>query len=685
MLFDARHAFEDPELRSVFEHQSFEEALVLVQVWALQRGLWRNHDGWDKATVALFIVYLVRTRKINPRMTNLQVFTVIMQAWATTNWLGEEENESSTVRAAKGESSDLRRRVLDRQVIVLPLEGCSEAQTISKSSIGHLYAKQAHESPLTENDAPDLLKCYARQETYSLGPVFLDPSMSYNYLGAVSPNYSRLLQMHASKSLEALQQTGSAFEYLFMTRARFFQQWDMFFQLSTDMSRSDSWEFGARDLIEQLERGLGNRITALRVLSTGNGDLESDKSNTDQFPKLPAKDAQFNSQKLAYKSPTGSEFIVIGIAINPETCQRVVDRGPPAEETDNVKKFMDFWGKKAQLRRFKDGAVVPAIVWNDAASSTVEYQNGGRWNGGFVPKIIGHLVALHYSKKSVSFGLPHLLSGIDDVSQSEGNQNAPMDPWLAHNRALKSFESLSDVLRKSKAIYGQGLLPIEIDAVEPLSPSLRYSSLFPPIPHPFLGASGHSEKKVAGAITSDPMLIQIKFRSSSKWPTDLKAIGAAKTAMLIQLAKCLENLSMPEFDGPITVNPSNLEFGYNGYCFQLRVKAEPEILMLEKLESPSTEARTLLAKLTKEHVMAARHHNMVQALHTQHPTALAVVRLAKRWVASHFLSGHIAGNIIELMVAKVYSKGHVLLEAPSTISAGFCQFLHLLSSFDWKK
>ena len=55
---------------------------------------------------------------------------------------------------------------------------------------------------------------------------------------------------------------------------------------------------------------------------------------------------------------------------------------------------------------------------------------------------------------------------------------------------------------------------------------------------------------------SDPILIQIRFGSSSKWPSDLKAIGAAKTALLIQLANGIETAGDKGFDGPIVVTPS---------------------------------------------------------------------------------------------------------------------------------
>jgi U3 small nucleolar RNA-associated protein 22 len=228
-------------------------------------------------------------------------------------------------------------------------------------------------------------------------------------------------------------------------------------------------------------------------------------------------------------------------------------------------------------------------------------------------------------------------------------------------------------------------LPLTIDAVEPLSPSLRYSELFPPIPHPFLGGVAPSSKKVAGAIVSDPILIQVRFGSSSKWPTDLKAIGAAKTAMLIQLANGIETSGEKGFDGPIVVTPTYADVGYKGYCFRIYVRADPEIRMLQGLVKPSPVATALLKTLTKKHIIASKHHSTIHAVHTLHPSAGSVVRMAKRWVASHLLSGLISDEAVELMVAKVYSDGETLLEAPGTVMAGFLRFLHLLATHNWAR
>jgi hypothetical protein len=46
---------------------------------------------------------------------------------------------------------------------------------------------------------------------------------------------------------------------------------------------------------------------------------------------------------------------------------------------------------------------------------------------------------------------------------------------------------------------------------------------------------------------------------------------------------------------------------------------------------------------------------MVHAVYTRHASSSAVARMAKRWVSSHLQSGMVLFEVVELLVAKVYS------------------------------
>ena len=707
LLFDARHQFEDDHLTSedLTNHPNVEATLVLIQIWALQRGLWRNHDGWSKENVTILLLYLLRTKRMNSRMMPIQQFTVVLQMWSTTNWLGGSPSSLrgydeglSEVRASQSEAAQFKqeyfysssKRRQRRDVLVLPLEESSEKETKIKSELARLYEKQTKESPLTNNDPPTLVEAYASQDHYVLGPVMLDPSMTYNYLGDVSPNYMNLLQFHATKCLQLLKASKCAFSCMFMKDGRFWNQWDMYIKIpvKNSLSPKDEWESSIRCLVGKLELALGDRISGIRVMSTGNGDLSLEKNEPDQIP-FAAIDENSTFKRPLCLPPSQRGETVLGIAINPETCQRVVDRGPPSDQTQEIKSFVKLWGGKAELRRFKDGAIVQAVIWNNDDGQD-HFRNQAKLQGGYVEKIIRHIIQLHYTREEIEFALPYLISIVDGISTKQPVSSQLSDPVVSQQHVMKVFDSLSTFFRQG----GQHLqyrqqnqlfldLPLKIDAVEPLSPCLRYSELFPPTPYPFLGGPSPSGKKVSGAIMSDPIVIQIRFEASSKWPSDLNAVGAAKTAMLIELANAIEGLDNKDFDGPLQVTPNYLDLGYRGYCFRIVIRPDPEMKILKGLVRPNFVASSLLQKFIRIHFLAAKHHSMVHAVHTLYPSSSGVVRMAKRWIANHMLSGLIPMEAIELMVAKVYSDNETPLQTPTTVTAGFIRFLYLLAHHDW--
>jgi U3 small nucleolar RNA-associated protein 22 len=285
---------------------------------------------------------------------------------------------------------------------------------------------------------------------------------------------------------------------------------------------------------------------------------------------------------------------------------------------DATQDFVELWGKeKAQLRRFKDGAIVHAVVWNipdnDVDSRYIRMEGDDKSQGGIVERIVRHVLDLHFigSEKKrqhkPQFALRDILSLVDGVATPSAS---PEDKLLinattAFKSAMSAFGTLSEFLRQNSSptipVPGSADaktsrlgVPLAIDAVEPLSPSLRYSKLFPPLPQSALGGQRKAGKKVSG-VAPAPILIQIRFGLSSKWPTDLKAMAAAKTAMLIQLADGIESMKHSSgFEGPIQVTPNYMDIGYKGYAWRIIVRADPELNMLRKLQQPSAEAVTLL-------------------------------------------------------------------------------------------
>jgi U3 small nucleolar RNA-associated protein 22 len=743
LLEDASHSFEGLSDGNKEEYPSWNASVILAKVWCLQRGLLRGHDGLTTEHLGLLILYLYRTKQTNPRMAPAQVLAALFKLLAETNWLGQidkdpyaghAEEEKSLLRTAPSEGYQIivQETLSKRTVLVLPEEGRTSNQTIAASELVELYAKQTRESPLSRDDPKTLVELY--QKDVDIGPVFLDPSLAYNYFGRLSPSFMRLVQREARKSLDCLhsQAIRQPFQYLFMTPVRFWSRSDAYMKVPLNsiafgsklwgQNQGDigNYESVARGIVNVLRMALGDRVRSIRLLTTGNGSISGTVAGVEDSDEIPAHEIRNASRANSrLQSPTGSTDIVLGLTLNPDTCFRVVDRGPPADDVEATRAFLDLWGKsKAELRRFKDGAIVHAVVWepipeksgtSDDASPYINFQNGDQVQGGIVERIARHVLRQHFLKEtklpedSLQFSLRNILATVDGVVQCDpSDDSAFLNPLTAHKKVMKAFETLSNFLRTNslptlpvsgttdrKARLG---IPISIDAVEPLSPSLRYAALFPPLPHPFLGAPAiPGAKKASGAVQSDPIEIQIRFGASSKWPTDLKAMGAAKTAMLIQLLNGIGEMKQQGmedcdgFDGPTQVTPTYADVGFMGYVFRVFIRADPELKLLRGLMKPSPEASSLLRTLTRKHVVASSHHSMVHAVYTRHASSSAVARMAKRWVSSHLLSGMVPFEAVELLVAKVYSDTDSPLEVPGTVVAGFLRVLHLLATYDWAR
>jgi U3 small nucleolar RNA-associated protein 22 len=403
-----------------------------------------------------------------------------------------------------------------------------------------------------------------------------------------------------------------------------------------------------RGVVEVLSLALGDRVTAVRALTCGNGDIRESSSlesaediatkwltDSDQSLAAPIRGTSNypHSADLSARTPKPpvpsadqhEQYMVVGLRIDPNASRRVVDRGPPAEDIEGTNAFVSLWGEKfAQIRRFQDGAIVRAVVWNDASSNNSSQPENTRYScddklmGGIVEKVVQHIVEIHFARggtgssnsRLVMFELRNMISFIEGVASEKPSPFS--DSMSLHKNVLAAFESLSDFLRSNSATTidnGGGKkisklgLPLSIDEVEPLSPCLRYSSLFPPVPHPLIGGVSNlgSGGKVSGVVNGEPILIQIRFQSNNKWPSSLNAMSAAKCAMLIQLAEGIQKMKgerstsvdMDAFDGPMDNTPGHLTIGYCGYSWRIVVRADQELRMLKSLKNPTVEAKRL--------------------------------------------------------------------------------------------
>lgn len=644
---DATHTYYDPaELTDEYPNAS--DAMTLLQIWALQRGFWRGIMDVDDMSALL--LYVFRTKRANARMTPLQVLTAVWKLLATTDttW-----------------------------VHVIPsASGVSESQTIANCPLAQKYAEVARLSPLTDSDPPTLVELWKEQA--ELHPVtLLDSSMRHNFCIRWSHHWSSI-QREAMVSLE---DSNNDFRSLFLETRRFWTRHDAYCRLAWNGSGSRNLELSTNDILSTLRRALGKRVVEMQPWTTGNGSIPttSPDHDSDEIP----------SYAIGSKAPPENKQLILGFSVDP-TAIDIVDRGPPMDDTKGVEAFRNLWGEKAELRRFKDGAIIYAVVWETKEDSL---SNSNGWQAELVERVIQHVVATHFGKQvkeTPKFAWKNIVSVVDGVSctkEHHEKERLVRSAMAAHRAVWSVFDDFSTLLREQTAKtiregneYRSPLgLPLSIDAVEPLGSALRYAELFPPLPHPQLGGRSDSTKKVSGAVSFNPIEIQIRFGSSSKWPNDLKAIGAAKTAMLVELTRGLEQLKVFRGVPQAVVTPNYADFCYKGYVWRVFVRADPELKLLRSLSNPTNEATQALMRLTRSAVVAPSHHTMVHAVYTSNPSSSAVFRLAKRWLSSHLIQ--LPSVPLELMVCSLYQGKN----KPGTVFRGFERWLSLLISFDWMK
>ena len=702
---------------------------------------------------------------------------------------GYNNQNSFFLSQQQSQSQQYNQQLQKRAAIVMPSRyGLTERETIQNCIQNKLYSQihicqnKKHDDDKDEVEPSTLLQCY-KQYTKET-PIFLDSSMTFNYWGNLSLTFMKEIRVEAYKALSYIHGNGiprgigissdilnnitdhgsgtggstipnntnsDPFQNLFLTHCRFWKRYDAYIRINLkdiqnirrrrnshgtaspllwgkDVHDIGDYESISRGLVTMLNAAVGDRVTALRLLTNGNGEIMGDDSTSESggdkngkvgvgtkplwdsdeniaFPiqgvvgtgsgssnnndsssftigssrtitsPVGHSPTEFttnnnNNNKSSNEKDNNENSIVIGVRINQDTCHQLVNRGPPADDANQSAIFTSLWGKKAQIRRFKDGAIIYAVVWNEnneggsgnnddeslptkkkLVEEHVQY-SGGDASGGIVERIIRHIVSLHFLNNAalkrgtnINFSCSGMMSLVDGCAttaatstniskRNHPNSNTKMicDSMALHKNIMSSFDSLSKFLQDNSVMDNATTtnngtssstkssklgLPLEIDGVVGLSPCLRYAELFPPLPHPLLGGggnangnipmdnnnngSGSSSKKISGVVLDDPIVIQIRFEISSKWPTDIKAMGAAKCAMLMQLAEGIEKIrdnddgggggySSDWGGGPINVSPSYLEFGFQGFVWRVIVRADQELKMLKSLQKPSPEA-----------------------------------------------------------------------------------------------
>ncbi|KPM35761.1 U3 small nucleolar RNA-associated protein 22 [Neonectria ditissima] len=478
------------------------------------------------------------------------------------------------------------------------------------------------------------------------GPVMFDPIRELNILFKMTPWSASLLQSHAKSTTDLLaDEAADKFEPTFIIKVDApLQTFDAMFEIkSPDVSKSSkspdrrgsAWNFSL-DAHKILKKAYGDRAQLIHF---------------QQPPKT--------SWALSSSHPADANKVIFAVVFDSVNMSRQMEHGPPAEEPKDAARFRQFWGEKAELRRFKDGSIIECVEWSSRGPIEI------------CEEITAHALKRHL--KIVKEELTPLGSGLSSIISLTHMDKEAFDA------ARRSFQTLEYDIRNLEE------LPLQIRQLSPVSPAARYASIVPPI----LGFH-------KGSI--EPIDVHLYFEASSKWPENLVAIQEAKIEFLLDFDKRLTTakdtiatyLGRENKDIGIE-NLAYLDIIYdNGAAFRLRIHCDMEETLLQRQIQNKTmdprvrdEAEAVLARSNWLFKTLPLHTQTIATFCTRlHPLS-QTIRLVKHWFNSHKLSSHISEELIELFVLHVFLQPYPW-RTPSSVATGFLRTLSFISRWDWR-
>ena len=193
--------------------------------------------------------------------------------------------------------------------------------------------------------------------------------------------------------------------------------------------------------------------------------------------------------------------------------------------------FKDFWGGLSQIRRFRDGSILEAVVWPE-----------GLLGSDLINHIAKTALARHVLPACTTSTSDPVHEILSTYSNGEIERFLPCPSgrvsYEVFLSAMKAFDTLRSVLTATE-LKG---MPLPIDRLGAVCPELRGTALFPPFPHPLLEGSRDALRAWAGKRVSRlvyPVKVVVTLRRSPRWPRHPEALRCTVTAMLIRLGEVL--------------------------------------------------------------------------------------------------------------------------------------------------
>jgi U3 small nucleolar RNA-associated protein 22 len=477
-------------------------------------------------------------------------------------------------------------------------------------------------------------------------PMFYDGPRGQNILFKMTAWSYALLFEEAKISLDMFNDpTFDQFEATFIQKNDHpLQKFDGYMQISSKLPTEE------RRIADHISPALSLSSKIYAVLKEG---------LTDRVKLIQIKVLEPAPWSLDGFTPVTSCELFIGVTFVPANIERVVDHGPAAEDKKAAIGFRNFWGEKAELRRFRDGSIRESCVWTNAS------------NGSIFKDIVNYLIKRYFD--TVVSGHANFFGG---------------GFWslLPDSSGAKQFHNLKESFDTfERDIRGVENIPLRLKQLLPTSSQLRHSSVQTPIFSPRQNLR-------------EPADIIIQFDGSGRWPDDIIAIQRTKIAFLLKIGNFLEasikglstRLSLENIEQPLR-NCAFLDVEYpSGAAFRVRIQCDREKILLDRLikdDAVRAHSRddiiTARSLYTRMYDQLPLHSQSIAISCTRYPLLSPTIRLVKKWFMSHMLSSHIGEELIELIVARSFLQPYPW-RAPSSLNAGFLRTLQFLSRWDWR-
>ena len=343
---------------------SLREATILLKVWLRQRFANQAYSptGFQ---LTLILLHLVATRKLSLQMSSYQIVRVCLNYLKTTTLYSTPIVLPHQERAGGGRSS---KAAADSE------EDDEEEEDAAGDDVAARKAAVAEATPLYQQYFPWVI-------TDSYGLVNYGCGVS---LGALSE-----LSKHAATSLIALDtytmSDSMSFAHLLTDAWPISVKYDTIFSVSLPSAdailpptaTSTNLPLPTTSPDDPTDGADAIAAAAASAGGEGSASVTANVAAIEAILLLGLKErlqlcrawrtplTQWDPLSIASASASSSSScLLIGLWLDASKSLALVDRGPSPNNPSDVTRWKNIWGDKSETRRFKDGAILHAVVWD---------------------------------------------------------------------------------------------------------------------------------------------------------------------------------------------------------------------------------------------------------------------------------------------------------------------------------